>query len=162
MKAMAIFLLAALPVLACGGLWFLAQRSAQVEPELGLVDGRLRPVSAKPNAVCSEAGTPEDARVEPLRFQGSGEAALRALGTLVESGERAEVVTSQAGYLHVVFRTALFGFHDDFEARLDPEASVLHVRSASRVGHSDLGANRRRIETLRERWKQTGERVGTF
>jgi uncharacterized protein (DUF1499 family) len=57
-------------------------------------------------------------------------------------------VLSTGDYLAATFRTPLLGFIDDLEARLDREAGVIQLRSASRVGHSDLGANRKRIERL--------------
>jgi len=51
-----------------------------------------------------------------------------------------------------VFRTSVLRFRDDVEFRLDREAAVVHVRSASRIGLSDLGANRYRLESIRKRW----------
>ena len=51
----------------------------------------------------------------------------------------------------------MFRFVDDLECRLDAENRVIHVRSASRVGYSDLGVNRKRVERLRARF---GQEVG--
>ncbi|MCA8941395.1 MAG: DUF1499 domain-containing protein, partial [Planctomycetes bacterium] len=45
--------------------------------------------------------------------------------------------------------TAVWRFVDDLELLLDDERSVIDVRSASRVGEFDFGANRGRVETLR-------------
>jgi uncharacterized protein (DUF1499 family) len=42
---------------------------------------------------------------------------------------------------------------DDLEFRLIPEEHIIDVRSASRVGYWDLGANRRRVERIRERFQ---------
>ena len=56
------------------------------------------------------------------------------------------------GRLHEMcerFATALMGFVDDFEAHVDPAARVIELRSASRIGYSDLGVNRKRIEAIR-------------
>ena len=53
------------------------------------------------------------------------------------------------GYLHATFESAVFRFIDDVEFQLSPVEGVINVRSASRVGHSDLGVNRRRVEVLR-------------
>lgn len=67
--------------------------------------------------------------------------------------DRAQVVSRDDGYLHAVFTSRIFRFKDDFEARLeagsDPAEAKIHVRSASRVGYSDLGANRRRVDAVR-------------
>lgn len=62
----------------------------------------------------------------------------------------------EAGYLHAVCRSRLFGWADDLELRIDTEAGVVHVRSASRVGYSDLGVNRRRVERLRAALREQG------
>ncbi len=75
------------------------------------------------------------------------EAAFEALAGLLS--ERASIETREGAYLHAVFKTRWLRFRDDFEARLDSEAGVIHVRSASRLGHSDLGANRARVNKLR-------------
>jgi uncharacterized protein (DUF1499 family) len=62
---------------------------------------------------------------------------------------RVTVVASDKGYLHAEFRSRLFGYVDDFEARWDAGSRCIQVRSASRSGHSDLGVNRRRVESIR-------------
>ncbi|MCU7800664.1 MAG: DUF1499 domain-containing protein [gamma proteobacterium symbiont of Lucinoma myriamae] len=40
----------------------------------------------------------------------------------------------------------MFKFFDDFELRLDNTTHKLHIRSASRVGYSDFGVNKRRVK----------------
>jgi uncharacterized protein (DUF1499 family) len=46
------------------------------------------------------------------------------------------------------------GFVDDVEFFLDEGANVIHVRSASRLGQSDLGVNRKRVETIRAKFNE--------
>lgn len=120
-------------------------------PPVGLVDGRLRPCPTSPNCVCSQD---EDAghHIEPLRFTDSPRAAWDRLRDLVETLPRTRVVSSDERYLHVEFTTPLMRFVDDVEFLLNDTASVIHVRSSSRIGHSDLGANRKRIEAIRQSW----------
>jgi uncharacterized protein (DUF1499 family) len=128
-----------LPVLSCR------------TPELGLVEGRLRDCPARPNCVSSEApGRP--GFVEPLAFEGDPDAAFRSLVAFLEEEPRVSVEEVGDAYVHAVFTTRLLRFRDDVELRLDREAGVVHVRSASRVGYSDLGANQARIESIRSRW----------
>ena len=118
---------------------------------VGLVEGRLRPCPSSPNCACSqdeEAGH----HIEPLRFSGSPREAWDRLHALIEKLPRARVVSRDDRYLHVEFTTLLLRFVDDAEFLLDETTSVIHVRSASRIGHSDLGANRKRIEAIRQRW----------
>ena len=120
-----------------------------VGPEVGLVGGALRPCPASPNCVSSEAPEGDPSRVGPLPIPEGmePEEAFERLALLVS--ERASVRTRTPSYLHAVFTTRLLRFRDDFEARLDAGAGVIHVRSASRLGYSDLGANRRRVEAIR-------------
>lgn len=106
----------------------------------GVVDGRLAACPAAPNCVCSRcagghAVAPLDAELAAARD------ALIALG--------GRVVSDDAGYVAATFTSTVFGFVDDVELRADEDAGVVHVRSASRVGYSDLDANRDRVEALR-------------
>ena len=55
-------------------------------------------------------------------------------------------------YIHTEFTSAFFRFVDDVEFLLDDGTRTIHVRSASRVGYSDFGVNRRRVEELRSRF----------
>ena len=115
-------------------------------PTLGLVDGRLRRCPESPNCVCSEGETGEHA-IEPLSYADSPAAAWTRLLSVLESTPNTHIVTREPEYLRVEFVTPLMRYVDDVEFRLTPRE--IHVRSASRVGRSDLGANRKRVEALR-------------
>lgn len=108
----------------------------------------LAPCPDKPNCVCSEARDRQHA-VAPLTLRGDPAAAWPAIQEVVGSLPRTRIISSDAGYLHAEFRTRVLRFVDDLELLLDAEARQVAVRSASRVGYSDLGANRKRVETLR-------------
>ena len=58
-------------------------------------------------------------------------------------------MTTTETYLHAEFKSAVFRFVDDVEFFADEGAGVIQVRSAARVGNSDLGVNRKRLETIR-------------
>ena len=47
------------------------------------------------------------------------------------------------------FKSRFMGYVDDVEFLYDELENISHVRSASRVGYTDLGANRRRVEKIR-------------
>ncbi len=66
--------------------------------------------------------------------------------------KRARIITAQKGYIHAEFTSFLFRFVDDVEFVLDEGSKTIHVRSASRVGYSDLGVNRKRVEAIRSRF----------
>ena len=110
--------------------------------------GPLRPCPASPNCVCSE-GVDAGHAVEPLRFSGSPVEAWSAAVAAVGALPRTRIVSSGDGRLHAEARSRIFRFVDDLELRLAPEEGCIHVRSASRLGYSDLGVNRRRVEELR-------------
>ncbi len=117
-------------------------------PILGVQGGRLIPCPASPNCVCSQAAD-GDHQIPPLAFTGTGTEALESLRGAIQAQPRATVVESKQDYLRAEFRSAIFRFVDDVEFLVDPTAKVIHVRSASRVGYSDLGVNRKRVERLR-------------
>ncbi len=119
--------------------------SSRCTGSIGLVDGRLRPCPDKPNCVSSQAIGIH--AIEPIRFQGSPESAWKCLIDLLRRLPRLRIMTQTDSYLHVEARTRLFGFVDDVEFLLGGD--VIHVRSASRLGYSDLGVNRRRVEAIR-------------
>ena len=113
---------------------------------------RLKPCPPKPNCVCSRHDASPRHRVEPFAVSGDPAQAISRLKSLLEGLPRTRIVTATDDYLHAVCRTRL-GFPDDVECLLSPEENVIHVRSASRVGYSDWGVNRRRVEGLRRRYR---------
>ncbi|MCC7053153.1 MAG: DUF1499 domain-containing protein [Gemmatimonadaceae bacterium] len=119
--------------------------------DLGVQAGRLRPCPGTPNCVSSEAGTPAEQLVKSFPAPG-GAADLERLATLVRAWPRTEVVTATPGYLHAESTSLLMRFKDDVEFRYDAASGEIHVRSASRLGKSDLGVNRKRVEGLRDQW----------
>ena len=78
------------------------------------------------------------------------EEAMKGLVAVIESMRRTKIVTMTDDYLHVEFRSLVFRFVDDVEFYFDDRGKTIHLRSASRVGHSDLGVNRKRVERIRE------------
>ena len=122
--------------------------------DLGIKNGTLRPCPDSPNCVSSEAGTPEDMRSAPFEAPG-GRADMTRLAALLAAWPRTAVISSQGDYIHAESTSLLMRFVDDIEFRFDSAASVIHVRSASRLGKSDLGVNRKRVDGLRERWQAT-------
>jgi len=132
-------LAAAVALFACAG----------PAPEgLGIYEGRLAPCPASPNCVSSEADDPRHA-IPPLEFTGDPEDAWRAVRAATAALPRTTIVYETSGYLHAESRSALFRFVDDLELQLRAEERAIAIRSASRVGYSDMGVNRDRVERLR-------------
>ncbi|MEZ6057385.1 MAG: DUF1499 domain-containing protein [Planctomycetaceae bacterium] len=128
---------------------FLSWKS-RTRPSLGIVNGQLVPCPNSPNCVCSESHTTTPTHaIKPIPFSGSPVDAFERLKRVVtDSG--GELYESTPDYFRAEFTSRIFRYVDDVEARLDAEGKVIHVRSSSRVGRSDLGANRQRIEQLRQ------------
>ncbi|MCA9054173.1 MAG: DUF1499 domain-containing protein [Planctomycetaceae bacterium] len=125
-------------------------------PLLGLQNGRLRPCPSSPNCVCSQDADPEHA-IEPLTFSGDAADAWTRLSGIIAAEPNARILQSDDACLHAEFWTPVLRFVDDVEFLLDRPAGTIHVRSASRVGHSDLGANRKRVEALRRRFETAAD-----
>jgi uncharacterized protein (DUF1499 family) len=134
-----LLLLISMPLLSCAG-----QRPAN----LGVSDGSLAPCPSSPNCVSSDA-TDESHQVPPLRLAAPPAEAWGAARKAVSELPRTRIAQETGDYLHAECRSAVFGFVDDLELHLRPASGIIAVRSASRLGHSDLGVNRRRVEDLR-------------
>jgi uncharacterized protein (DUF1499 family) len=119
--------------------------------DLGVREGRLLACPSSPNCVSSDASDDEHA-IAPLGFDGAPAAAWSALREAIAQMPRAEIIEDTGSYMHVEFTSLLFRYVDDVELDLRtgrPGSDVIAVRSASRLGHSDMGANRDRVEELR-------------
>jgi uncharacterized protein (DUF1499 family) len=123
--------------------------------DLGVRGGRLKPPSATDNSVSSQAALYPDnpqrqaAQIAPLPLRGDGPTTIAKIRAVVEATAGAKVVKSDADYLYAQYTTPLMKFVDDVEFWVDPAAQAIQVRSASRVGKSDMGVNRKRIEAVR-------------
>jgi uncharacterized protein (DUF1499 family) len=116
---------------------------------LGVRDGRFAPCPSSPNCVSTQANDPPHT-IEPIAWQGSSEAAVKAIKATLAKMPRTTIITAEGNYLHAEARSLLFRFVDDVEFLIVPEQRLIHFRSASRIGYSDLGANRARMEQFRK------------
>jgi uncharacterized protein (DUF1499 family) len=125
--------------------------------DLGVHEGRLKPPSKTPNSVTSQASLYPDhpqrsyADIAPLPGNGDPEGTLDRIASIVEAMDGARIVRKEPGYLYAQFTSRLMKYVDDAEFWLDPAPGVIQVRSASRLGSSDLGVNRKRIEFIRQK-----------
>lgn len=120
-------------------------------PELGLTEGQLQPCPDSPNCVVSQTVDPADAEhaIAPLTYSSDRDTAHQVLLQVLSVVPGAAVVADQPDYIRAEFTSKLMGFVDDGEFYFPEETGVIQVRSASRIGESDLGVNRRRIEQIR-------------
>jgi len=138
-----------LPIVAVVGLFFLSL-TAPAPEGLGASSGQLAKCPETPNCVSTQAGD-ESKKMEPIPFESEPADMLAKIkSTIASDFSRAKLITESDNYLHFEFRSMLFRFVDDVEFLVDDNNSTIQFRSASRVGHSDLGANRKRMTKIRE------------
>ena len=111
----------------------------------------LAPCPDSPNCISSLSEDPRHA-MPPLPYITSGRESMDRLVQIVQGMNRATIVSAAPTYLHVEFRSAVFGFVDDVEFVVDDAARVIHFRSASRTGWYDFGVNRRRMTQISDHY----------
>jgi len=120
---------------------------------LGLKNKLLAPCPQSPNCVLSQASD-EKHGTQPLAYTGSLEVAKERLSQLLMSLENARLITQNGDYWHVEFTSRWLRFVDDVEFYFVESEPLIHLRSASRLGYSDFGANRKRVEKIRTRFEK--------
>lgn len=131
----------------------LGYNSKSGEPP-GLVSSALAPCPDKPNCVCSEFTEDPTHYIEPIDYSGTASEKAWANISQVIKESGGEVSMANDNYIAATFSVSLFGFVDDVECRLDTSQKTIHIRSASRVGHSDLGVNKKRVSMMTRLFKQ--------
>ena len=144
----AAFAIAAPAPQSLGAIPGLSEVFAGNTPELGLQDGKLFPCPSTPNCVVSQ-GADQDHSIEPIAYTRSREEARELLTKVLGVVPRTEIVTRQENYIRVKSTSRILGFVDDTEFYLPEDEPDIHVRAAARLGESDLGEKRRRLEQIR-------------
>ena len=111
--------------------------------------GMLAPCPETPNCVSTAAGD-ETHSIEPLTYDSDTRTAMDKLVKVIQLMKRTKIVTQTDNYLYAEFTSAFWRFVDDVEFSFDEEKKIIHFRSASRLGKSDLGVNRDRMEEIRK------------
>jgi uncharacterized protein (DUF1499 family) len=140
-------------VLAATFLVFFTGCAVKVSGYAGLHDGKLSECPDSPNCVSSQTAK-KDHAVDPLSYSGSYSEAKQTLLSIISSLPRTKIIADNDRYVHVTFTSRLMRFVDDVEFLFDETNKQIHVRSASRVGYSDMGVNRKRVEDLRKRFNE--------
>ena len=149
MKAFSIILF--LSIMAFLALFFILGQISRSGKAPGVVDGKLSRCPDQPNCVCSEYKNDSDNYVEPVRlFRGAKPEIMSEIKKVIlDMG--GSIQAESEHYIACTFTSSLFRFVDDFEARIEPAEGLVHIRSKSRVGYSDLGVNRKRVDLFKRR-----------
>ena len=136
-------------IFVVGSLMVLGNNSQSGVAE-GLLNGKLQACPDTPNCLSSEHDDDAEHFIPPLDISDhSSSDALMILKEIIMA-LKGEIQADNGLYISATFSSALFGFVDDLEIRVDPKQNVIHIRSASRVGRSDFGANKKRIELIKK------------
>jgi uncharacterized protein (DUF1499 family) len=114
--------------------------------------GRLKSCPSSPNCVSTQAETPAQ-QMAALPYRGDRTLSRQLILSVVGGMPRATIVSQADDYVHAEFRSWLFGFVDDVEFLFDDHAALIHFRSASRSGYSDMGVNRKRMNAIGEAYQ---------
>lgn len=123
---------------------------------LGLEEGRLASCPKSPNCVSTQSTDAKHA-IDPIVYTASMEEARERLEQIVRAMPRTKVVRREEDYIYLECSSRLFRFVDDVEFWFDDANKLIHFRSASRKGYSDLGVNRKRVEQIREQFNAAGQ-----
>lgn len=103
---------------------------------------------SKPNCV-SSTDADEAHSIAPLDVGDDKDAAFLRLRGVMDAMARTKLVGEEEDYLHYEVRSRIMRYVDDVECGYNAERGVIDLRSASRVGYSDMGVNRKRVKAIR-------------
>jgi uncharacterized protein (DUF1499 family) len=115
---------------------------------LGINQGYLENCPASQNCVISQNGDTKHT-IDPITYHTDRDTARRTVLKVLTVVPRTEVVEQTDNYIHALSKSRIFRFVDDVEFYFPENENLIHIRSASRIGESDLGVNRRRMEQIR-------------
>lgn len=127
-------------------------KNITIPKNLGVNNGALAPMPKSPNAVSSQCDDPEK-KVDPIPYNGDISLFKEKIKEAFKSYGNIKIIKEYDNYIYAVSTTDKMKYHDDLEFYFDTESSLIHFRSASRVGYSDMGLNRERYNHLLEKIK---------
>ncbi len=127
---------------------WLVERASPMPDNLGVENGRLAPCPDSPNCVSTQA-TDEGHGMAPIEYTVDTAVAQATILSILQANPQFTIITDTPTYIHAEAQTAVWQFIDDVEFFFDEADSLIHFRSASRLGYGDGGINRRRMEEIR-------------
>lgn len=106
----------------------------------------LKPCPKSPNCVSSQAEQRDKKHyISPIGYTGSREEAMDHMENVIVAMKKTKIEKREEAYIHASFTVSIFRLTDDVEMYFPDGEQLIHIRSASQKGYSDLGANRRRV-----------------
>jgi uncharacterized protein (DUF1499 family) len=134
-------------------IFFILMTTSMTTPAVTPAKNRLPPCQDTPNCVSSQA-TDKKYYIAPFKISGAPDVAWKELRKAILEHARMLITHETETTLHAEATSLVLHFVDDIDAVLDADAGLIHVRSASRIGHSDFGVNRKRLEALRKQLRK--------
>jgi uncharacterized protein (DUF1499 family) len=132
------------------------QCSGKVPNDLGIRNNQFKECPPTPNCVNSFADKKDkDHFIEPISYNSSFSDELSRLKKVILAQPRTKIIEDKGNYIRAEFTTLIMRYVDDVEFSFDDNLKLIQVRSASRLGRSDLGVNRKRIEMIRSELKRS-------
>ncbi len=116
----------------------------------------LPPCPDNPNCVSSQAVPESSHYIEPFKIKDSSKEAWITLKNILNNQSRTKITKQSESLIDAEVKSLIFRFVDNIQFRLDKKTGIIHVRSASRTGYSDLGVNRKRVEEIRKQLRVAG------
>jgi uncharacterized protein (DUF1499 family) len=138
-----------IPALIAATALFMVVKNSLTPSNLGVTEGKLAPVPKSPNAVSSQTDDPEK-RVAPFPFKADLHTTKASIKQVLRAYGNIDIKSETEDYIHAVNTTPKMKFNDDLEFYFNEKEGVVHFRSASRTGYSDMGLNRERYNALME------------
>ncbi len=113
----------------------------------------LKPIKGTPNAVSTQTSITA-LKMDPLPYGRDRAHTIETMKMVMGQMPRTEFVEETSDMLRYVVSTRVMRFKDDVEFLFDDETRQIEFRSAARLGHSDFGVNRRRMEDVSERYRR--------
>lgn len=114
-------------------------------------NGYFAPCPGSPNCVSTEAHDDKHT-IAPISYTMDKDKAKARLIEVIQTMPRSKIVSEKDNYIYAEFTSAIFRFVDDVDFFIDETSKTIRFRSASRVGYSDMGVNRKRMEEIRKRF----------
>jgi uncharacterized protein (DUF1499 family) len=110
-------------------------------------DPQLKECPDSPNCVSTQTQQ-KDKKMDPIPFELDPQEVKKVIKDVVEDLPRTELQSESTHYLHYTFKSKILGFTDDVEFLIDAEQKLIHFRSASQTGYSDMGVNKKRMTEI--------------
>lgn len=137
-------------------LFFILGINSKSKNAPGLIDGFLSKCPNTPNCVCSENKDHSGHYISPINISQNPKHNINYFIILKDTVKSigGTIQIENENYFSAIFSSAIFGFVDDLEVRINSDKKIIHIRSASRVGRSDMGVNKKRVELLKQTFKK--------